>query len=143
MGGPLCKGLMCSALLRYFESYRAIFREALSGIDVGSISTTRELVKKMNHLVSLGQQAGEGWLLTAEMTEFIRDGIPNVLCLQPFGCLPNHVTGKGVIRKLRQLYADANLCAIDFEPGTSETNVDNRLKLFLAQAFENVAAHHA
>ena len=143
MGGPLCKGLMCSALLRYFESYRAIFREALSGIDVGSISSTRELVKTMNHLVSLGQQAGEGWLLTAEMTEFIRDGIPNVLCLQPFGCLPNHVTGKGVIRKLRQLYADANLCAIDFEPGTSETNVDNRLKLFLAQAFENVAAHHA
>lgn len=143
MGGPFAKGLMCTALLRYFESYRAIFREALCGLDVGAVSTTQELIDTMNHLVSLGQQAGEGWLLTAEMTEFIKNGIPNVLCLQPFGCLPNHVTGKGVIRKLRELYADANLCAIDFEPGTSETNVDNRLKLFLAQAFENAAAHHA
>lgn len=143
MGGPFAKGLMCAALLRYFESYRVIFREALCGLDVGAVSTTQELADTMDHLVSLGQQAGEGWLLTAEMTEFIKNGIPNVLCLQPFGCLPNHVTGKGVIRKLRQLYADANLCAIDFEPGTSETNVDNRLKLFLAQAFENVAAHHA
>ena len=71
------------------------------------------------------------------MVEFIHSGTPNVVCLQPFGCLPNHVTGKGVIRRLREENPLANICAIDFEAGTSKTNVSNRLKLFLAQAREN------
>ena len=87
--------------------------------------------------MSPAQQAGEGWLLTAEMVEFLETGAPNVLCLQPFACLPNHITGKGVMRVLRQLYPNANLCAIDFEAGTSHANFSNRLKLFMAQARAN------
>ncbi len=136
MGGSQVKGIASWFLLKFFEGYRNVLREALKGTPVGDVISTKDLVLGLKGIVSPGQQAGEGWLLTAEMIEFLNAGVANVLCLQPFGCLPNHVTGKGVIRELRETYADANLCAIDFEPGTSETNVDNRLKLFLAQAFE-------
>ena len=73
----------------------------------------------------------------AEMLELVRSGYENIVCAQPFGCLPNHITGKGVMRVLRQLYPNANLCAIDFEAGTSHANFSNRLKLFMAQARDN------
>ena len=99
--------------------------------------TLKEHLARLNSLMSPAQQAGEGWLLTAEMVEFLETGAPNVLCLQPFACLPNHITGKGVMRVLRQLYPSANLCAIDFEAGTSHANFSNRLKLFMAQARAN------
>ncbi len=140
MGGSKLKGMLCQGLLQYFEGFRAVFREALQTTPVADVVSTSELLGGLHGLVSPGQQAGEGWLLTAEMVEFLKRGIPNILCLQPFGCLPNHVTGKGVIRTLRQTYPQANLCAIDFEPATPQANIDNRLKLFLAQAFENVAS---
>ena len=140
MGGGKLKGAASWVLLHYFEGYRNLLRAALSGMQCSEVLSTRDLVRGLKGIVSPGQQAGEGWLLTAEMIEFLDHGVTNVLCLQPFGCLPNHVTGKGVIRELRETRPQANLCAIDFEPGTSETNVDNRLKLFLAQAFENLAA---
>ncbi len=136
MGGSQIKGIASWLMLKFFEGYRNLLREALSGTPVSYVIATRDLMAGLKGIVSPGQQAGEGWLLTAEMIEFLNAGVSNVLCLQPFGCLPNHVTGKGVIRELRETYSEANLCAIDFEPGTSETNVDNRLKLFLAQAFE-------
>ena len=76
------------------------------------------------------------------MLDFINTGAENVVCLQPFGCLPNHITGKGVMRRLRTDFPQANLCAIDFEAGTSRSNVANRLKLFLAQARENFKRRH-
>ena len=75
----------------------------------------------------------------AEMVEYLETGADNVLCLQPFACLPNHITGKGVMRVLRKIYPKANLCAIDFEAGTSRANFTNRLKLFMAQARANAA----
>ena len=96
-------------------------------------------LRSIQGFVSPGQAAGEGWLLTAEMLDFINTGTENVVCLQPFGCLPNHITGKGVMRRLRMDYPKANLCAVDFEAGTSRSNVANRLKLFLAQAHLNFA----
>lgn len=120
-------------------NYPTLLRWALKDLHLERVpvSTLAEDLERIDGLVSAGQEAGEGWLLTAEMVEFIHSGTPNVVCLQPFGCLPNHVTGKGVIRRLREENPLANICAIDFEAGTSKTNVSNRLKLFLAQAREN------
>ena len=85
-------------------------------------------------LVSIGNQTGEGWFLAGEMVELIRSGVPNIVCIQPFGCLPNHVVGKGVQKKVRKLYPQANLAAIDYDPGASEVNQLNRIKLMLASA---------
>ena len=89
-------------------------------------------------IVSLGNQTGEGWFLTGEMLELIHSGAPNIVCIQPFACLPNHVVGKGVIKELRRQYPQSNVVAIDFDPGASEVNQLNRLKLMLSTAHKNV-----
>ena len=83
---------------------------------------------------------GEGWFLTGEMIELIDEGVENIVCMQPFGCLPNHVTGKGVIKALRKKYPKSNIVAIDYDPGASETNQLNRIKLMLSTAFKNLDA---
>ncbi len=93
-----------------------------------------KLQSKVNGIISLGHQTGEGWLLTAEMVELIEDGVNNVLCMQPFGCLPNHITGRGVIKELKSRYPHANITAIDYDASTSETNQINRIKLIMALA---------
>ncbi len=92
------------------------------------------LQHKVDGIISLGHQTGEGWLLTAEMVELIEDGVNNVLCMQPFGCLPNHITGRGVIKELKRRYPQANITAIDYDASTSETNQINRIKLIMALA---------
>ena len=92
------------------------------------------IVDYAKELVSIGNQTGEGWFLAGEMVELIRSGVPNIVCIQPFGCLPNHVVGKGVQKKVRKLYPQANLAAIDYDPGASEVNQLNRIKLMLASA---------
>ncbi len=89
-------------------------------------------------IVSLGNQTGEGWFLTGEMMELIHNGVPNIICTQPFGCLPNHVVGKGVIKEIRRQYPSANIVAIDFDPGASEVNQLNRIKLMLSTAQKNL-----
>lgn len=81
---------------------------------------------------------GEGWLLTAEMIELIESGAPNIICMQPFACLPNHVTGKGMIKELKRRYPLANIVAVDFDPKQSEVNQLNRIKLMLSVAFKNL-----
>ena len=85
-------------------------------------------------VTSIGNQAGEGWLLAGEMVELIKAGAPNIVCIQPFGCLPNHITGKGVMKKIREIYPEANIVAIDYDPGASEVNQINRVKLMMTQA---------
>ena len=84
--------------------------------------------------VSIGNQTGEGWFLTGEMIELIKSGAANIVCAQPFACLPNHIVGKGVIKHLREAYPDANIVAVDYDPGASEVNQINRIKLMLAAA---------
>ena len=101
------------------------------------IRTLGEYAKKV---VSLCNQTGEGWFLTAEMIELIHSGVPNIVCTQPFGCLPNHVVGKGVIKELRKKYPISNIVAIDYDPGASEVNQLNRIKLMLSSAEKNLAA---
>ncbi len=119
-----------------FNRMRQTIISALKNTHFGNLTPFSDYKKAIEGLVSAGQQAGEGWLLTAEMIDFIEHGVNNVLCVQPFACLPNHVTGKGVMRAIRMMYKDANLCAIDFEAGTAKSNVANRIKLFITQAKE-------
>ena len=88
--------------------------------------------------VSLGNQTGEGWLLTGEMIELIHNGVGNIVCCQPFACLPNHIVGKGVIKELRAAFPEANIIAIDYDPGASEVNQLNRIKLMLSTANKNL-----
>ncbi len=98
----------------------------------------RDLVEYAKPIVSIGNQTGEGWFLTGEMIELIHAGVPNIVCCQPFGCLPNHVVGKGVIKELRKQYPASNIVAIDYDPGASEVNQLNRIKLMLSTAVKNL-----
>ncbi len=99
-----------------------------------------ELAKLAEPIVSVGNMTGEGWFLTAEMIELINSGTKNIVCCQPFGCLPNHIVGKGVIKELRLRYPDSNIVAIDYDPGASEVNQLNRIKLMLSTANKNLKA---
>ena len=98
----------------------------------------QDLGKMAKDIVSLGNQTGEGWFLTGEMLELIHSGTSNIVCTQPFGCLPNHVVGKGVIKEIRHQYPLANIVAIDYDPGASEVNQLNRIKLMLSTAQKNL-----
>ena len=97
-----------------------------------------ELEEKVNDVLSIGNQTGEGWFLTAEMIEYIEHGIPNIVCVQPFACLPNHVVGKGVIKTIRSKFPEANISPIDYDPGASEANQTNRIKLLMTVAKDNL-----
>ena len=97
-----------------------------------------ELAKLAEPICSLGNQTGEGWFLTGEMVELIKSGAPNIVCTQPFACLPNHIVGKGVIKELRRQYPDSNIVAVDYDPGASEVNQLNRIKLMLSAAMRKM-----
>ena len=96
------------------------------------------LEEKVKDVLSIGNQTGEGWFLTAEMIEYIENDIPNIICVQPFACLPNHVVGKGVIKTIRSKYPSANISPVDYDPGASETNQTNRIKLLMTVAKDNI-----
>ncbi len=96
------------------------------------------LEKQVKDVLSIGNQTGEGWFLTAEMIEYIENNIPNIICVQPFACLPNHVVGKGVIKTIRSKYPYANISPVDYDPGASETNQANRIKLLMTVAKDNL-----
>ena len=102
-----------------------------------------ELEDKVKDILSIGNQTGEGWFLTAEMIEYIEHDIPNIVCVQPFACLPNHVVGKGVIKTIREKYPYANISPIDYDPGASETNQANRIKLLMTVAKDNLKTKQA
>ena len=104
----------------------------LAPIDIWKLS------EKVDEVLSLGNQTGEGWFLTAEMIEYIEHEITNVVCVPPFACLPNHVVGKGMIKKIRTKYPEANIVAVDYDPGASEANQTNRLKLMMTVAKDNL-----
>lgn len=96
------------------------------------------VIEKARKVISTCNQAGEGWLLTGEMVELIEDDCPNIVCVQPFGCLPNHITGKGVFKELRTKYPIANITTIDYDAGTTEVNQLNRIKLMMSVAQKNM-----
>ena len=100
--------------------------------------TFYEMKDAVKGVIGYGTKMGEGWLLTGEMVELIRQGVQNVVCTQPFGCLPNHISGKGMIRRLRNLYPESNIVPIDYDPGATRVNQENRIKLMLAMARERM-----
>ncbi len=126
-------------LINFFEWLRKEARHAFEESErFTPPAHIEELAKKAEPIVSIGNQTGEGWFLTGEMLELIEDGASNIVCIQPFGCLPNHVVGKGVIKKLRHENPNANIAAIDYDPGASEVNQLNRIKLMLSTAMKNL-----
>ncbi len=137
-GGKIAK-MIGNVIIEAIEYYRREMKRALSKSSrFKAPKSIRQLARSASKVLSLGNQTGEGWFLTAEMIELIKSGVPNILCMQPFACLPNHVTGKGMIKALRNRYANSNIVAIDYDPGASEVNQLNRIKLMLAVAFKNM-----
>ncbi len=125
-------GNACVSLLEYI---RKPARDALKASKRFEPSAPIEkMAEYARPFVSIGNQTGEGWFLTGEMIELINSGAPNIVCAQPFACLPNHIIGKGVIKHLREVYPDSNIVAVDYDPGASEVNQVNRIKLMLAAA---------
>ena len=118
--------------INIIERMRAPVKEALKGKRFGELDDINEMAAKCDGLVSLSNQAGEGWLLAAEMVGLIESGVNNILCIQPFSCLPNHITGKGVIKELKRVYQDANILALDYDASVSNVNQLNRIKLLMA-----------
>ena len=126
---------LCNMAISALEAYRGFLRKELERSDRFTAPPhIEELAEYAKPIVSLGNQTGEGWFLTGEMVELIKQGAPNIVCTQPFACLPNHVVGKGVIKELRRKYPESNIVAIDYDPGASEVNQVNRIKLMLATA---------
>ncbi len=124
----------------FIEKYREPLRRELNASKhFEAPCDITELSHKAEKVLSLGNVCGEGWLLTAEMIELIESGAPNIVCTQPFSCLPNHVTGKGMIKELRRLYPQSNICPVDYDPGASEVNQLNRIKLMISSAKKNLA----
>ncbi len=117
------------------SSYTKACKKSVHFDPPANIDETAEYAKD---IVSIGNQTGEGWFLTGEMIELIHNDAKNIVCAQPFGCLPNHVVGKGVIKQLRKNFPGANIVAIDYDPGASEVNQLNRIKLMLASAHKNI-----
>ena len=121
------------------EWLRKPLRKALKESEnFGEPSHIEETAEAASEIISIGNQCGEGWLLTGEMIELIRGGVENVVCLQPFACLPNHVTGKGMMKAIRKMNPKANIVAIDYDPGASDVNQLNRIKLMMATAHKNM-----
>ncbi|MEY8321641.1 acyl-CoA dehydratase activase-related protein [Lachnospiraceae bacterium 46-61] len=135
LGGSLKGKLLNDIAIEVIEFYQKPMIKALAASKrFHAPDNIRALGKYAESIVSLCNQTGEGWFLTAEMLELIRSGVNNIVCTQPFGCLPNHVVGKGVIKELRRKYPLSNIVAIDYDPGASEVNQLNRIKLMLAGA---------
>ena len=138
-GGNYLKYLVCQILFDYLIKHETIMREAIEQnsnfLPAGRYAHTKELVRDV---VGYGSKMGEGWLLTAEMMELTECGYENIVCTQPFGCLPNHINGKGMIRKITEKMPQANIVPIDYDPSATAVNQENRIKLMLAMAKEKM-----
>ena len=137
-GGNHIKYKVIDILFKYLEKMESLIIEYTSKYGFtppGKYTHIRNLV---DGVIGLGNKMGEGWLLTGEMLELAESGYPNIVCTQPFGCLPNHICGKGMIRKIKEINPKANIVAIDYDPGATRVNQENRIKLMLAIAKENL-----
>lgn len=137
------KGKFSSLLLRgalwILDRYTKIVNDALDRSErFDKEISIQEAADKTSRFISIGHQSGEGWFLMGEMIDFIEEGVPNIVCVQPFGCLPNHITGKGMIKRLKEEYKDVNITPIDYDPSYSEVNQLNRIKLMLSVAKKNL-----
>ena len=132
-GGKWIKKKVCQIFKGYVEQCQRDMIDALNNSHYFKAPGTFEDLHRLVHgYLGEGCKMGEGWLLTAEMLELIHSGTPNIVCAQPFGCLPNHIVGKGMVRRLKDDYPDSNIVAIDYDPGATKINQENRIKLMLA-----------
>ncbi len=139
LGGKTSVAKLSNLVISVLEYLRRVTAEALEQSErFTPPSRIRDLADLAKDFVSLGNQTGEGWFLTGEMLELIHSGTTNIVCTQPFGCLPNHIVGKGVIKELRKAFPQSNIIAVDYDPGASEVNQLNRIKLMLATAERNL-----
>ena len=133
-GGKWIKKKVCQIFKAYIEECQKDMIAALKKTRFHAPGTFENMHKLVHGYLGDGNKMGEGWLLTGEMLELIHSGVPNIVCTQPFGCLPNHIVGKGMIRKLKDDYPWSNIVAIDYDPGATKINQENRIKLMLANA---------
>lgn len=134
-GGNPLKHWICGVLQRFIEKRQQYLIDAIGKKKrFRAPQTFREISKLVEGYLGYGNKMGEGWLLTGEMLELIESGINNIVCTQPFGCLPNHIAGKGMIRAIKNRHPDSNIVAIDYDPGATKINQENRIKLMLANA---------
>ena len=133
-GGKWIKKKVCQIFKGYIEECQKDMIAALKKTRFHAPGTFENMHKLVHGYLGDGNKMGEGWLLTGEMLELIHSGVPNIVCTQPFGCLPNHIVGKGMIRKLKDDYPNSNIVAIDYDPGATKINQENRIKLMLANA---------
>ncbi|MCI9155345.1 MAG: 2-hydroxyglutaryl-CoA dehydratase [Lawsonibacter sp.] len=134
-GGHWIKKFGCKVFMKYIEACQRDMIAALGHSGrFRAPGTFQDLHRMVQGYLGDGNKMGEGWLLTAEMLELIHSGTNNIVCTQPFGCLPNHIVGKGMIRKLKDDYPYSNIVAIDYDPGATRINQENRIKLMLANA---------
>ena len=139
-GGSKAKFAVVKVLYDYLTKMQNIFMEAIASQPQFEVPASYEHVKKLvKGVIGYGSKMGEGWLLTAEMLELAEAGYENIVCAQPFGCLPNHIAGKGAIRTLKNLYQNENIVAVDYDPSATRVNQENRIKLMLATARENAS----
>ena len=132
------KAKAADMLLRNLDGVGKAMHKAFEKYGFIAPGSFYETMKKPDGIINLGAKMGEGWLLSAEMVELIESGYPNIVCAQPFGCLPNHIVGKGVINRIRAKYPEANITPIDYDPSATRVNQENRIKLMLAVAKENL-----
>lgn len=139
LSGSYFNKIIKNEVIKFIEYFRRHMKAALKNSQrFSTTSDIRKLAEDASKILSIGNQTGEGWFLTAEMIELIKSGTKNVVCMQPFACLPNHVTGKGMIKELKRMYPGSNIAAIDYDPGASEVNQLNRIKLMLSVAFKSM-----
>lgn len=137
-GGKHLMKLGSDRLLHWLDGIERAMLKAQTDVGFYAPGPFTELVEKPKGVISLGAKMGEGWLLTAEMIELVQGGYNNIVCAQPFGCLPNHIVGKGMVNKIRALYPSANITPIDYDPSATRVNQENRIKLMLAVARERL-----
>ena len=136
-GNPFKKIAMRIAMWYLSKVEKNLIAAAKAYGDFNAPAPYAHIKEMCTKIIGPGCKMGEGWLLTAEMMELIESGYGNIVCAQPFGCLPNHIVGKGMIRKLKEMYPQSNIVPIDYDPGATQVNQENRIKLMLAIAREN------
>ena len=139
-GGKAWEEYVPELLLRHLDGIESAMGEALKAGGFHAPARFKELIALPEGIIGLGAKMGEGWLLTAEMIELVQSGYENIVCAQPFGCLPNHIVGKGMVSKIRAEYPTANITPIDYDPSATKVNQENRIKLMLAVARERLEA---
>ena len=138
-GGHKIKKFVCQKLFNYCDKIQSIFLEAIKNNSNFALPSSYKHIKELvNGVNGYGNKMGEGWLLTGEMLELAETGYENIVCTQPFGCLPNHISGKGMIRKITSIHQQANIVAVDYDAGAPKVNQENRIKLMLSIAKERL-----